>query len=65
MRGWGWGLFGVFRAWEGLCGTVLCLVGKGFGLRRGGFGGLVLGFGGGTGWAYEVGWWVFGVGGLC
>ena len=31
--------------WEGLCGPVLGLGGKGFGLRRGGFAEVVLGFG--------------------
>ena len=55
----------MFGACGGLCGPVLGLGGEGFGLRRGDLGGVILGFGGGTGWAYEVGWWVFGVGGLC
>ena len=44
----------LFWACEGLCGPVLGLVGKGFGLRRGFF----LGMGGGFGcvvWGFGVG----------
>ena len=43
------GLGGVFRASGVLCGPVLGLCGKGFGMRREGLGGVVLGFEGNTG----------------
>ena len=36
---------GLLFAWEGLCGSILGLCGKGFGLRHGVFGGVVFGFG--------------------
>ena len=54
-------LRGVVGACAGLCGSVLDLGGKGFGLRRGG------GFGvwGVTGRVCGVVLWVFRVGGLC
>ena len=61
---------GWFGAWKGLRGPFLGLVEKGFALRRGFFGGLVLGFGmGQVGFAECVlGFWgrgvVLGHGGL-
>ena len=50
---------------RGCADRFWALSGKGFELRRGGFGEVVLGFGGGTGWVCGVVWWAFWVGGLC
>ena len=65
MGGLRLGVGEVYGACDGLCGLVLGLRGKGFGLGRGGLGGVILGFGvaqvGFTEWCGGV----LGVGGLC